>query len=320
MRRQGYPAPRLVLRVTGTAIIGRMTDSQQQFTVPAADGRQLEVLVTGPADGLPLVFHHGTPGGVAIYPPMIAAAAETGLRVVLYGRPGYGSSTPAPGRVVAGAAADVAAILDYLGAGEFVTVGWSGGGPHALACAHLLPRRCLAAATLAGVAPFKADGLDWMAGMANDNVGEFETALEGPGALAVLLEQVAPLFQSLTGDMLADNIGDLASAPDKEALRGELAEYVVASFRAGLRLGMSGWRDDDLAFVTDWGFPVAAPDGAAPVCIWQGDEDWMVPFAHGQWLASHIPAARTHFSAGSGHMNLPFGDVFAELVEISQMD
>jgi pimeloyl-ACP methyl ester carboxylesterase len=300
-----------------------MTDDQQQFTVPAADGRQLEVLVVGPPAGLPLVFHHGTPGGATIYPPLIKAAAGQGLRVVLYGRPGYGTSTPAPGRVVADAAADVAAILDHLGAAEFVTAGWSGGGPHALACAHLLPGRCLAAATLAGVAPFNAEGLDWLAGMGNDNVGEFETALEGAGPLAVLLEQIAPLFQSLTGDMLADNIGDLASAPDKEALRGELADYVVASFKAGLRLGITGWRDDDLAFVKDWGFPVpvsagGVPAGGAPVCVWQGDEDWMVPFAHGQWLASHIPAARTHFSSGTGHMYLPLDDVVAELVEVSR--
>jgi len=288
-----------------------------KITVPTADGRELEVLVTGPADGLPIVFHHGTPGGVAVYSPMVAAAAELGLRVILYARPGYGGSTPAPGREVAGAAADVAAILDHLGAQEFLTAGWSGGGPHALACAHLLPGRCAAAAMLAGVAPFNADGLDWLAGMADDNVGEFSTALEGPDALTVLLTQIGPLMQGLTADVLADNIGDLASPPDKEALRGELAEYVAASFRAGLRPGIAGWRDDDLAFIRDWGFPVAAPEGGAPVCVWQGDEDRMVPFAHGQWLASHIPATRTHFSRGTGHMNLPFRDVFAELVEIS---
>jgi pimeloyl-ACP methyl ester carboxylesterase len=126
-------------------------------------------------------------------------------------------------------------------------------------------------------------------------------------------------MQGLTADVLADNIGDLASPPDKEALRGELGEYVAASFRAGLLPGIDGWRDDDLAFLKGWGFPVAATDGGAPVCVWQGDEDRMVPFAHGEWLASHIPATRAHFSAGTGHMNLPFSAVFAELIEISGM-
>lgn len=302
-----------------------MSDSQQfpapaadiqQLTVPAPDGRELEVLVIG--QGLPVVFHHGTPGGIAVYQPMVDAAAEHGLALVLYARPGYGGSTPARGRVVAGAAADVALILDYLGAQEFVTAGWSGGGPHALACAHLLPGRCIAAATLAGVAPFDADGLDWLAGMADENVGEFSTALEGPDALNVLLQEIGPLMQGLTADVLADNIGDLASPPDKQALSGAMGEYVAASFRAGLRPGIDGWRDDDLAFLSGWGFPAAAPARGAPVCVWQGDEDRMVPFAHGKWLASHIPAARTHFSSGTGHMNLPFRDVFAELVDISR--
>ena len=149
-------------------------------TVPAAGGRQLEVLVSGPEDGLPLVFHEGTPGGLVAFPPMVTAAAERGLRTVMYARPGYGASTPQPGRRVADAAADVTAVLDALGAGDFVTAGWSGGGPHALACAALLPGRCRAAATIAGVAPRQADGLDWLAGMGEENLAEFAAAQAQP--------------------------------------------------------------------------------------------------------------------------------------------
>jgi pimeloyl-ACP methyl ester carboxylesterase len=295
-----------------------VTDSQDQVAVNVSrpDGRTLEVLLVGPADGLPMVFHHGTPGGVAVYRPMVDAAVQRGLRVVLYGRPGYGASTPQPGRSVADAAADVAAIADHLGARQFITVGWSGGGPHALACARLLPGRCVAAASLAGVAPYDAGGLDWLAGMADDNVGEFAAAVAGPEQLTALLTEVAPLMKELTGEMLADGIGDLASPADLQALRGELADYVVASFQAGLRTGIDGWRDDDLAFVRDWGFSFGAP-GGAPIAVWQGDEDRMVPFAHGQWLARQIPAARTHFSRGTGHMRLPLGDVLDELLELA---
>jgi len=80
------------------------------------------------------------------------AAAERGLRVVMCARPGYQGSDPQPGRTVAAVAGDVAAVLGELGAETFVTAGWSGGGPHALACAALLPGRCLAAATIAGAA------------------------------------------------------------------------------------------------------------------------------------------------------------------------
>jgi pimeloyl-ACP methyl ester carboxylesterase len=311
-------AGKLAAASAGRGQDGRVSDSQDQvaITVTLPDGRTLEALLVGPRDGLPMVFHHGTPGGVAVYPPMVDAAADRGLRVVLYGRPGYGASTPQPGRSVADAATDVQAIADHLDARRFITVGWSGGGPHALACARLLPSRCVAAATLAGVAPYDAAGLDWLAGMAEDNLGEFAAAVAGPEQLTGLLTEVAPLMQELTGEVLADGIGDLASPADKVALRGELADYVAASFRAGLRAGIAGWRDDDLAFVRDWGFSFGVP-GGAPVAVWQGDEDRMVPFAHGHWLARQIPAARTHFSRGTGHMHLPFGDVFDELLELA---
>ncbi|MGO8960135.1 MAG: alpha/beta fold hydrolase [Streptosporangiaceae bacterium] len=292
--------------------------TQDQRFVSAGDGRSLEVLVTGPPDGLPVLFHHGTPGGVALYQPMVTAAADRGLRLVLYGRPGYGSSTPQPGRRVADAAADVAAILDGLGAGQFVTVGWSGGGPHALACARLLAGRCLAAATLGGVAPYPADGLDWLAGMAADNVAEFGAALAGEQDLTTMLAAIGPALRDITADQLVAGLGDLASASDKEALHGELADWIVVMFRAGLQEGIAGWRDDDLALTADWGFPVAGPGAATPVSVWQGDQDQMVPFAHGQWLATTVPAARSHLIRGVGHMNLPFGAVFDELLELAR--
>jgi pimeloyl-ACP methyl ester carboxylesterase len=297
--------------------VGVTNAEQTARTVSRPDGRVLEVLTAGPPDGLPMVLHHGTPGGVALYEPMLAEAAARGLRTVLYARPGYGNSTAQPGRLVAAAAADVAAILDELGARQFVTVGWSGGGPHALASACLLADRCVAAATLASVAPCHASGLDWLAGMAEDNVNEFNAAQAGEQEIGALLEAVAPLMQELTGEVLVEGIGDLASPADKEALRGPLADYVAEMFRAGLAPGIAGWRDDDLAFVRDWGFSFGGPGESAPISVWQGDQDMMVPFAHGQWLAAHLPAARTHFSAGTGHMNLPFGAVFDDLLELA---
>jgi pimeloyl-ACP methyl ester carboxylesterase len=236
------------------------------------------------------------------------------VRLVIYARPGYGGSSPAPGRQVADVAADVAAILDELGERDFVTIGWSGGGPHALASARLLPERCLAAATMAGVAPYPADGLDWLAGMADDNVGEFTAALHGEAELTDLLTVMRPILQELTAEQMADGLGDLVSAADKAALPGELADYLVASFRSGLQPGIDGWRDDDLAFVQDWGLSLGA---GAPVAVWQGDQDRMVPLAHGTWLARHLPAARTHIIAGAGHLSLPPDEVIDDLLELA---
>ena len=284
-----------------------------------ADGQQLEVLSTGPEDGLVLLFHNGTPGGLVASTDMATAAAARGLRTVMYARPGYGGSTARPGRRIADAAADAATVLDGLGVRQFVTVGWSGGGPHALACAALLPGRCLAAASLAGVAPAHAAGLDWMAGMGPENVDEFTAAGQGETALTTFLEEAAAGLGQVTGQQVAEEMGGLISAADRAVVTAEFADYLAESFRIALRAGIAGWRDDDIAFVSDWGFPLEQA-GAVPVAIWQGAEDRMVPFSHGAWLAGHIPGARAHLARGEGHLTLAarsFGTVLDDLLDLA---
>jgi pimeloyl-ACP methyl ester carboxylesterase len=283
----------------------QLLDTERRIvTVP--DGRKIDVLIAGPADGLPLVLHEGTPVGLVLYPPTVRAAQVRGLRVILAARPGYEGSTPRPGRRVVDVAGDTAAVLDELGADTFVTVGWSGGGPHTLACAAALPGRCLAAASVAGVAPYQANGLDWLAGMGPENVDEFGAAVAGEAVLTQFLDSAAATLGTVTGADVAQALGGLVIAADQAALTGEFADYVAAALRASMNTGIAGWRDDDLAFVRDWGFPLggAQDHSAAPVSIWQGDQDKMVPFAHGQWLAAHIPGARAHLLPGEGHLSL----------------
>jgi pimeloyl-ACP methyl ester carboxylesterase len=266
------------------------------------DGRVLEYVDGGPADGFPLVVQHGTPSGAVLYPALVEAAAEHGLRTILPARPGYGGSSARPGRVVADVAADVAALLDGLGLAGFVTVGWSGGGPHALACAALLPERCRAAATIAGVAPYGAPGLDWLAGMGAENIAEFGAAAAGSAQLSAYLEREAAGLADVGGAELAGALGDLVSDVDREAAAGGFADYLAASFRAALSTGIAGWRDDDLAFLTGWGFGLDAVE--VPVALWQGDQDRMVPVDHGRWLAAYVPGATLHLVPGEGHLSL----------------
>jgi pimeloyl-ACP methyl ester carboxylesterase len=295
-------------------------DEHDRLTVEVATGRSVEVLTGGPPDGLTLVFHSGTPAGLVAFTPLIDAAATRGLRTVLYARPGYGGSDPQPGRQVADAAVDVAAILDRLDAESFVTAGWSGGGPHALASAALLPERCLAVATIAGVAPYAAAGLDWLAGMAADNVAEYAAAAAGESAITSLLLTFADLLAQISAEEVGVSLRELASPVDQAALTGEYAAYLAESFRAALSSGIAGWRDDDLAFVRDWGVSLAELGSAVPVSIWQGDQDAMVPFAHGRWLASQIPLARAHLLSGEGHLTLGvtrIGAILDELVELA---
>ncbi|TMC87752.1 MAG: alpha/beta hydrolase, partial [Chloroflexi bacterium] len=149
----------------------------ERLTVGTA-GRELDVLVEGPEDGAVLLFHSGTPSAAVRMPDLSTAAVSRGLRLVAWSRPGYAGSTPQPGRSVADVVEDAEAILDELGAQHCVALGWSGGGPHALACAALMKDRCLAAATIAGVAPYDPRSLDWTAGMGPENIEEFGATLE----------------------------------------------------------------------------------------------------------------------------------------------
>jgi len=254
------------------------------------------------SEGIPLVFHHGSPASGIDFPPLVAALAQRGMRFVGYNRAGYGSSTRRPGRSIADVAEDVSAILDHLGADEAYTYGWSGGGPHAIATGALLPERIRGVATIGGVAPWPADGIDWFEGMGPENVEEFNATLADPENSARTAERDWPKWREVTGADIAETFGGLVDHVDRGALTGDFAEYVAAATREGLREGYWGWVDDDLAFVKPWGFDLASL--RVPVHIWQGGHDKMVPFGHGQWLASHIPSARPHLLPEEGHLSL----------------
>ena len=261
----------------------------EHHLVRTTDGRDLEVLVTGPADGLPLVFHHGTPQAAVPFGILERFATERGLRTVSYSRPGYGASTPrsdaATTATIADDASDTAAVLDALGLDRFVTLGWSGGGPRALACAALLPGRCLAATSGVGIAPPDAEGLDPLEGMGPENVAEYTAVAAGADALTAFLEEHgAPVLSSSADDIARD----------------------------------FGWRDDDLTHTRPWGFDVRAIE--VPTAVWQGTEDLMVPFAHAQWLAAHVAGARAHLVEGEGHVSLlmRMGDILDDLLAMAR--
>jgi pimeloyl-ACP methyl ester carboxylesterase len=265
-------------------------------------GRILEYLVEGPTGAQALVVHHGTPGVAIVLEPVAEAAARHGMRFVTHSRPGYRDSSPHPGRRVADVTDDVAALLDAVGADDFVTLGWSGGGPHALACAALLPDRCRAAAIVAGVAPYNAEGLDWLDGMGEENIAEFGAAATSTEALDRFLAEASAGLKNVQPDDVIAAFGDLLSTADQTALRDGLSDYLAESCRAAVSRGYDGWRDDDLAFLADWGVDLASIQ--VPVSIWQGDQDRMVPRDHGRWLGNHVAGATTHLVPGEGHLSL----------------
>ena len=277
-----------------------MSAQTRNFTL--ADDRQLDVLLGGDDDGFPLLMHHGSPSDSTTYADWHDDCRARGLRLVCLSRPGYATSTRAAGRNVAQAASDSAELLDQLGYDAFVTGGWSGGGPHALACAALLAERCLAAFTLAGVGPNGQEDLDFVEGMGPENLDEFAAALKGEAALREWKAEFGEPFRHVTADEIADALGGLVSDIDREELTGGYAAVIAASTRRALESGFDGWVDDDLAFTKPWGFNVE--DITTPVTVWQGDLDLMVPFSHGQWLVRHLPNATPRLVPGQGHISL----------------
>ena len=278
----------------------------ERLEVKTDDGRVLEVLTGGDPDGLPWLFHSGSPSAAVPYPTFEDTAARLGLRMVTYSRPGYGTSTPYPWtdaapRIVDDVA-DSVAILDHLGTAEFVTLGWSGGGPRALACGAELPGRCLAVATLAGVAPKDGEGLDWFDGMAPENRAEYAAAEQGAEAYAAYLtEGFLPIMQMSAEDMVA-GMGGLLTPVDAAAFTDELGDYLARSLHHAGAQGVVGTRDDGLAATGPWGFDLEAI--RVPVAVWQGRQDAMVPFAHGEWLAARVPGAEAHLFDEEGHLSL----------------
>jgi pimeloyl-ACP methyl ester carboxylesterase len=288
---------------------------ERRETVTAADGRRLDVTITGPDGGGTIIGHGGTPDDGRLYPETVAAGTERGLRHVSFARPGYVGSDRHEGRSVADCAADVEAIADALGIERFHVVGWSGGGPHALACAALLPERVLATATIAGAAPHDAEDLDWREGMGEENIEEMGLAEQGADALRPWMEGQADEIRASTPDDLLRILGDLVSEPDRAVLNGEYAEQSHASLQNSISTGIFGWLDDDLAFVRPWGF--ALDSIRVPVSIWQGRQDRFVPISHGEWLAAKVPGARSHLLESEGHISLSryrYGDVLDELI------
>jgi pimeloyl-ACP methyl ester carboxylesterase len=206
------------------------------------------------------------------------------------------------GRTVADAAADVAALADAIGVDRFFTWGISGGGPHALACAALLGDRVLAAAVVGSVAPYDAAGLDFLQGMGDDNLDEFAAAAKGPDALSHYLAGMRSELLGASPEELREAMASLLPDVDKVALTGDTAEFLHGAMTSGLRHHGDGWLDDDVAFVNGWGFDVSSIE--VPLLVAQGEQDLMVPFSHGTWLAAHVPSATARLLADEGHISL----------------
>ena len=297
------------------------TEGRGTRTATLADGRVLEYVDAGDPDGLAVVFHHGSPGSAFAPPGLVDAATTRGLRLLAPTRPGYGGSSRDVGRRVASVAGDTAQLLDTLGITRFATAGWSGGGPHALACGGLLQERCAAALSVAGVAPYLPGEFDWTEGMGEENVEEFQLGLEAGPRYDEMLAGARDHFLSLASEDLSSAralFGGLISDPDEAASTPASVAYVLGNINHGLEPGVGGWRDDDQSFLHDWGFDLQKI--TPPVAVWFGDHDLMVPPRHGEWLAANVRGAQVRRFPDDGHISIAEGkydELLDGLVELA---
>ncbi|WBQ06783.1 alpha/beta fold hydrolase [Kribbella sp. CA-293567] len=237
-------------------------------------GRTLWFRLYGPADGVPVIELYGTPSTRLRRPGQIAAIEESGVRVLTPDRPGYGGSTRQPGRTVSDVVQNVEVVADSQGWETFAVVGGSGGGPHALACAALLPHRVTRCAVLSGIRP--------------------QAATLPPEE--VLRAQLAQLGADILGQVEAGGHEYPGAPPGPPAWDDPAAQArLLATFADSL----DGWYDDKVAFAQPWGF---SPQSiSVPVGIWYGTHDENVPESDAQWLLENIPTAEGHQYIG-GHL------------------
>src|SRR5262245_36359241 len=215
-------------------------------TFATPDGRTIAYELKGPRDGTPVIGLHGTPGSRVSRFPIGDPYADAGVCVAQYDRPGYGGSTRHAGRSVADCAADVAVLADELGWETFAVTGGSGGGPHVLACAALLPDRVVRAICDVGVAPLGPPGLDrdaFLEGMDPENVKEFGWALEGEEVLTGELE----LLQRQIEDQVQDDPSavlqgfELSESDRAKLARPEIAQVMREASVEWAVNGLGGW-------------------------------------------------------------------------------
>ncbi|HET6988439.1 MAG TPA: alpha/beta hydrolase [Kribbella sp.] len=256
-----------------------------------ADGRTLHVYDSAPGDDarLTVVWHHGTPNLGVPPEPLFEAGEWLGIRWVSFDRPGYGGSTAAPGRTIASVAADLTTVVDTLGIGTFALMGYSGGGSFALGSAAVLGERVEAVVTLAAIAPYDAEGLDWYDGMVPSGLASLRAAAAGRSAKErheASGVEYEPEFTAADLAMFDGPWDWLGSVAGDKAMPN----------------GPDGLIDDDCSYVLPWGCDPTAI--TAPILLVHGTADGVIPSSHGRWLADHLATSYLDLRPGLGHVSV----------------
>jgi pimeloyl-ACP methyl ester carboxylesterase len=273
------------------------TPQTRQVTTP--DGRRLRVEVTGDCRRV-VVVQVGSPNAGLLYERWVQDAVARGLTLITYDRPGYGGSSPQPGRTVADCSADVRTISEALGFERCAVWGLSGGGPHALACGALLHDLVAAVATIGSLAPFDAPEFDYFAGMSDESREDVELFLSDRAEWERKGEGQRDDLLAMSADDLGEQWSANASPADGLVLHGEFGIWMHRSVQGALAPGVDGWMADNVASLSPWGFDPASI--SIPLKVWHSRDDRFVPFGHGRWLAEAIPGAQSALRDNDGHL------------------
>lgn len=265
-------------------------------TVPASlmvrlpDGRGIAVEEYGVSTGPVVLYFHGWP----------ACRLEAGLipdlpvRMLAFDRPGYGRSTPQPGRTLLDWPRDIAFVADRLGLGRFHVVGLSGGGPYAAACAHALPDRVLGLALVSPVPPSHAVSLR------APGVGHLFRLGRYPRLARRLFAFARPLLRRriITPSTV---VGRGLPSADRAILTPATMAGLARVWREGFGHGTAGALSDAQIYARDWGFPLDSIQ--VPTSLWYGAQDSLIPEAALAPYAA-IPGVRWHVLPDEGHYSL----------------
>jgi pimeloyl-ACP methyl ester carboxylesterase len=280
--------------------------------VQLEDGRTLSYARLGDPGGWPALYFHGFPGSRLEPLPVHDDAARGGAQLIAIDRPGFGYSSPKPGRRILDWPDDVVAFADGLGLGRFAVIGVSGGGPYAAACALRIPERLTSAAIVCGVGPFQVP--EATRGMMRSNRILFGSARYAPSLVRLLFAWTARGLRKDPERFIEKMVRHLPE-PDRMALeRLEVREAFLASPEQAFRQGTRSSVEEARLYAGPWGFRLE--DIRMPVSLFQGERDVNVPPSMGRYQAGAIPECRAHFFPDEGHISLPLnrlGDIIATL-------
>ncbi len=267
-----------------------------------SDGRKLTYFDNGIEGNQAILFHHGTPGSGALWQSWFNAAADVGIRAVAYTKAGYTGSDRAGVRTVADASNDFLELLDTLGVEQFVSVGWSGGGPYALH--STFATGCLGADLIAGVGPFFEMGEDFLLGLSESE--SLETlnswASNRENAQELALKEMANIEKEWTLESWNESAQARPQYFEFKNLYETFNAHAAPALLNSVLPDVSGYADDNHLIVKDWGFAVS--DVTKPVSIWNGTLDKGVSPQHATWQHERIQGSELYILEGQNHTSI----------------